>query len=291
MRRTSPPLTTFGSVAVTITSASEIGLRRTDASAGIRAAALHGVCRTTGSHPRDRLAGGPARAGQRRLLAALACLVGWTSGLAGQEPNRPRIDLVGPAISTLVAGLTAASPHLLHINEGPPPCAPCSPTNLPAFDRWAVRPPSSGWSRASDASLAALGLATLIDLSSGANGARRAATSAEAAAWALALTEFAKASFGRMRPVMYTGQADVAAESVGARRSFPSGHAAVAFAIATNYWLDGRGHRGPQHWLALGGATLVGVSRVVGAQHFPSDVVAGALLGTATAVLVHEIRF
>lgn len=59
--------------------------------------------------------------------------------------------------------------------------------------------------------------------------------------------------------------------------SFPSGHAAQAFAVATviagNY---------PQWWvgsLAYGSAALVGYARVEQNAHFASDVVAGAIIG------------
>ncbi|MDP2876223.1 MAG: phosphatase PAP2 family protein [Holophaga sp.] len=66
--------------------------------------------------------------------------------------------------------------------------------------------------------------------------------------------------------------------------SFPSGHASRAFALATvlseyadNPWISG---------LAYGGAALVGVSRLEQREHFVSDVVAGALIGTLSAKAV-----
>ncbi|MCL6614729.1 MAG: phosphatase PAP2 family protein [Firmicutes bacterium] len=61
--------------------------------------------------------------------------------------------------------------------------------------------------------------------------------------------------------------------------SFPSGHAASAFALALVLaW------RWPRlGWLFWLLAALVGVSRIVLGHHYPLDVVAGALLGTLTA--------
>jgi len=62
-------------------------------------------------------------------------------------------------------------------------------------------------------------------------------------------------------------------------RSLPSGHSASAFAFAT-----GAGHVIHRDGAALSVlATLVAYSRVHTGVHFPADVVAGALLGTACA--------
>jgi undecaprenyl-diphosphatase len=65
--------------------------------------------------------------------------------------------------------------------------------------------------------------------------------------------------------------------------SFPSGHATTAFATAVllTLWYP----RWAGAWLGL--AALVGLSRVVLGSHFPSDVLAGALLGSAVALVVH----
>jgi len=57
--------------------------------------------------------------------------------------------------------------------------------------------------------------------------------------------------------------------------SFPSGHTAVAFAVATVL-----AHRYPKHrWLYYGVASAVGVARVWKSAHFPSDVLVGAGVG------------
>jgi len=68
-----------------------------------------------------------------------------------------------------------------------------------------------------------------------------------------------------------------------AHASFPSGHATTAFALAALLvlWYP----RWAAGFLALAG--LVGLSRVVLGAHFPSDVLAGAALGTAVALIVH----
>ena len=64
----------------------------------------------------------------------------------------------------------------------------------------------------------------------------------------------------------------------GIDTSFPSGHAAAAFAVAAVF-----SHRYRQHrwvpWVAYGAASLISFSRVTNQSHFPSDVFLGAALG------------
>jgi membrane-associated phospholipid phosphatase len=62
------------------------------------------------------------------------------------------------------------------------------------------------------------------------------------------------------------------------RASFPSGHAAGAFALAAMFSARYRDHRWVP-WVAYAVATLVGFSRITEQSHFPSDVFAGGVLG------------
>lgn len=67
--------------------------------------------------------------------------------------------------------------------------------------------------------------------------------------------------------------------------SFPSGHTAVAFGLATSLSL-----LYPQaKVLFLGLASLVGIQRVITQAHYPSDVLAGLLIGVITAQIVFQI--
>lgn len=69
--------------------------------------------------------------------------------------------------------------------------------------------------------------------------------------------------------------------------SFPSSHATNMFGAATLFWLAGK-PRAP--WaLAFVVAALVAVSRVYVGVHYPSDVVAGALLGILIGGLVFSL--
>jgi membrane-associated phospholipid phosphatase len=67
--------------------------------------------------------------------------------------------------------------------------------------------------------------------------------------------------------------------------SFPSGHATTAFALATllALWYP----RGTAGFLLV--ATLVGWSRVALGSHFPSDVLAGAILGSAVVLWLSNV--
>lgn len=65
--------------------------------------------------------------------------------------------------------------------------------------------------------------------------------------------------------------------SENARQSFPSGHAVVAFSLASSLAEEAK-----NPWItaaAYGGATLVAWSRVYDDKHWTSDVVGGALIG------------
>jgi membrane-associated phospholipid phosphatase len=75
-----------------------------------------------------------------------------------------------------------------------------------------------------------------------------------------------------------------------AYRSFPSGHTTSAFAFAAavssetqRWWPGSRWIIGP---IIYGGATLTGMSRVYNRQHWASDVMGGAAIGTFTALKV-----
>ncbi len=65
--------------------------------------------------------------------------------------------------------------------------------------------------------------------------------------------------------------------------SFPSGHTMSGFAAAASLFLNNRRAGIP----ALILAGLIAFSRMYNLVHFPTDVIAGAVIGVAIAVLVH----
>jgi membrane-associated phospholipid phosphatase len=97
-----------------------------------------------------------------------------------------------------------------------------------------------------------------------------------------------KRVFRRPRPNLSMPGIEARFDSPGTESfeySFPSGHTAVAFALATSWSLS---H--PKVFVVVPGvawAAATGVSRVWMGDHYPSDVIAGAVLGTLVAWGIH----
>jgi membrane-associated phospholipid phosphatase len=96
-----------------------------------------------------------------------------------------------------------------------------------------------------------------------------------------------KRLIGRARPLVEGGADPFIYHPLGwsvEYASFPSGHATDAFAIATAVgalWPRTR----PVMWTY---AVLIALSRIVLTAHFPSDVIAGAVVGTMGALIVRD---
>lgn len=225
------------------------------------------------------------------LVAILGAPRGGSAQVAEESALKP-VD------GFLLAGAAALhfAPDLFHFTPGPPACLPCDPANVPFFDRWAIAEPRATWDHMSTVWLLGIGSVTALDL------ARRKphrtaqlAALVESASLAAGLTSFLKAVTARNRPVLYTDAALELADPAGDRLSWPSGHTATAFALATSYVLSmSRVEESSPVALQIGvmvAAAIVGGLRVAAARHFPSDVVSGAAIGIGTAFIVHEIRF
>lgn len=200
----------------------------------------------------------------------------------------------GAAIA--VGGFLGGLPIALHLPSGPAPCTPCDPGSLSSFDAIAVHKYDPTADRAS--TLLLLGAGGAAGLASIWGEDRREAISnavvfADAIAWSTVADQWLKVGVHRSRPVMYTSAAPQAANIRDNRESFPSGHAELAFAAATAYTMIAR-RRGFPHAtrnsiILYGVATAVSVLRVAAAKHFPTDVMAGAALGSAVSWAV--VRF
>jgi membrane-associated phospholipid phosphatase len=209
---------------------------------------------------------------------------------AAQAPAEPIFTISDVFVFGAAGGLYLA-PQLFGFDGSTYDCLPCDPADLPPFDRWAVAEPRDGWSALSDGLVLALAAATWWDMArSNSVGRSHVIVSVESAALAVGATNFLKELIDRPRPIFYT---DLALELDPADHdaSFPSGHTAVAFALATSYVLS---RSSPNTAVRIGSlvvAATVGAFRVASARHFPSDVVGGAALGVGSALLVHTVKF
>ena len=152
-------------------------------------------------------------------------------------------------------------------------------THTPALDVAMSR-----LSRSADYSRLSTMAAALLALGGGRTGRRAAGHGLASLAVTSAVVNVAvKRLARRRRPDRLAGEVPLARHvRMPSSRSFPSGHAATAFAFAT-----GVGHVSPSAAVPLRAlAALVAYSRVHTGVHYPADVLAGSLLGTALAQLV-----
>lgn len=98
---------------------------------------------------------------------------------------------------------------------------------------------------------------------------------------------------GRARPYVGTGPNDYQLGrglSKGDYKSFPSGHSTSAFAVAAAVTSEAGRMRAGTQWIVgpilYGGAALVGASRMYNNQHWASDVIIGAGIGTFAGLKV-----
>lgn len=228
---------------------------------------------------------------------AAVCFVVSPGPIAGQEAAAGYRVTWGDAASVGTAGVLYLLPSSLGLPQGGPSCAPCDPNMLPGVDRWALRPVSSTADVASDLVLAGVAGFTVF---AGRRGmpARQwrgnVTVIANAVTWTGATTQWLKVLVRRKRPVLYTADALAAATDRESQQSFPSGHTAFAFAAATSYVVIARrqhlAHRTRNGLLLYAGAVGVGALRVAAGKHFPTDVLAGAALGSAIGWVIPTIH-
>jgi membrane-associated phospholipid phosphatase len=185
------------------------------------------------------------------------------------------------------------------------PICPCDSAQVSGFDRYPIGRKSDFTDQLSNAAEAVVlaGPLLLDALDVRASGAAWQGYAddmlvlAEVVAINGALNQVVKLAVRRPRPTVY----DVPASSPEISQSgnylaFYSGHTSTAFAVgmayATTYSLrhpDSRS-RGQVFGVAAVAAGSVGVMRVLAGQHFPSDVLAGALVGGALGLVIPRLH-
>ena len=216
------------------------------------------------------------------------------------EPNRPAFQLYAEIdLPVLTVGLVFVSVRFVRTQKAF--CAPlCDKADLNALDRTTAGFWSPNWLLASNVGLIAAGagvVAMLADDEGALNALNDSLVSAESAMSATAAASIMTIAAGRPRPFLYGDKAPLAdRNSSDAANSFLSSHSAVSFAIATStYVAMHRLHPRSQLpyavlGLGLGAASFVATSRVMAGQHFITDAVGGALVGSSVGVLIASLH-
>jgi undecaprenyl-diphosphatase len=155
-------------------------------------------------------------------------------------------------------------------------------TPTPTLDRLLV-----GLSNAANGSRLWLATAGAVAVLGGPRGRRAAAEAVASLAIASAASNLVVKSLAHRRRPQSPGRLIAVSREVRrpASSSFPSGHAASAFAFASTM-----GEAVPVTWAPLHvAASLVAYSRVHTGVHYPSDVAAGALLGAFSGWTVRRL--
>src|SRR5690625_2833614 len=96
------------------------------------------------------------------------------------------------------------------------------------------------------------------------------------------IVQIFKIGLGRERP--YNALLDLNTFDIYLKDySFPSGHTTASFSIATTLALNISGIWPVVFFLAL----IIGISRIYLAVHYPTDVLAGIILGTSSSLAIH----
>jgi membrane-associated phospholipid phosphatase len=216
------------------------------------------------------------------------------------------------AVLSVSLGMAVLSDLILSTGEITPQ-QPVQTTKLIAIDRGSLTAqPVAAWGTVSGIGLyAALAYAALDPVLSGyRNGVESGIVDgfiyAETISVTWAATNLAKIAFRRPRPSAYQEQARREASggtsnpedlsATNSAMSFFSGHASIVASVtgAATYLAFSRSSTPLRPWLTLGigaaATTLVGIGRVKAGEHFPTDVIAGAMVGAGIGVLVPHLH-
>jgi undecaprenyl-diphosphatase len=202
------------------------------------------------------------------------------------QANRHGARAIAVLVAAILASAIAPPAGALDIDAA---------LEVPGFDRWAMAAYLKPLDTASEAlTFASMALPAALILEApkedwGSIGAMYAGSLF--LSWGL--KSLGKALVSRQRPYMYFDMASGGeAESGEGDQSFPSGHAALAFAGATFFssmlrrYCDDPSRRIPLIAASFACAAGASVLRVASGNHFPSDVAAGAAIGILSGLAV-----
>ena len=220
----------------------------------------------------------------------------------------PVVD--GAAIS-LAFGFTVLSEALIGTGEIKPQ-QPNTDAKLLAIDRRVIdEEPHPAWATVSNVALGgAIAYAVIDPIHTGLRqnpeaGIVDGIIYAESIGTTWALTNLAKMAVRRPRPLAYREQKRLEATygpnapditETDYSLSFFSGHAAITAAVTSTatYLAFARSPNTARPWITLlvgaSVTTLAAIGRVESGKHFPTDVIAGAMVGTGVGVLVPHLH-
>jgi membrane-associated phospholipid phosphatase len=229
----------------------------------------------------------------------LACLLATPAVAADRLDTsapeaRRSVYVIKPAIDVplVLAGVVvSALPYALASRLITPSC-PCDRARVSAFDRGVIGNHSNLAGFISDATvgltLTVPVVLSLVTAPAYATFIEDATVFAETIAINGGLVSATKLAVRRPLPRVYEGDRGLLDNARG-YRAFYSGHTSYTFAAlsAASMTIGMRTDRYLLPWLITGLAgTSVAIERLLGGYHFPSDVIVGALVGTAVGIAV-----
>ena len=236
----------------------------------------------------------------RALALALLLTVAVAGGAAAQSAaSTPPAALVtypiGDSIIFVGSGGLVGVSYLLEAHKPKPNLSDINPANIPPFDRWYTTHRSKPLGYVSDGTLAATALLPVALLPSMSRDEiiSGGIVYAETLALAYGVKSVIKGLVVRYRPYAYgvTSNAALLADPE-VESSFPSGHVTVAFAAAVatgiinDLYNTSTAERAAVWTASLGLATATAVLRVWSGNHFVSDVVGAAAIGSLIGFIV-----
>lgn len=192
---------------------------------------------------------------------------------------------------TLGAVVAGAVPYLYTDKLIKPRC-PCDPAEVNGFDRGAIGNTNPTAAKLSDVTVTAVIAVPLvlnaIDLGLNDVWMEDAVVFVQTLAINNALVTAAKYIAQRPLPRTYAGDPNLVDKPEG-YRSFYSGHTSTTFAALSATAMTIRLRYGEKTWpwIVTGVVgTSVALERVADGRHFPTDVIAGAVMGTAVGIVV-----